>query len=343
MVAVDVNGDDLIDIYVANDMTPNFLFLNNGDGSFKDVTDSAGAGYDENGLTHSGMGIDAEDLNGDGKPELLVTNFANESNSLYQNQGGGFFSEISTYMGMSADSMPWVKWGCSLSDFDSDGWPDCVVTDGHVDDNRREVGQSIDYKEPPILMRNSEGRRFRLATRDVGPYFASNHVGRGLAVGDIDNDGRIDIVIAHKDDRPAILLNRTRSKNHWIKLWLVGVKSNRDAIGAKLEVSVVNPDKDKPPLPGVDTSPERTIYRQRKGGSSMLSAHDPKMIVGVGPAVQILKLRIRWPSGQVSELQRLGVDQAYKIVEGEAEPTALRETRVQFIEGESGTEAAVKK
>ena len=170
------------------------------------------------------MGVDAEDIDGDGLPELFVTNFQNEYNTLYSNLGGGTFLDATSFIGLAADSLPWVGWGLRLADFDSDGWPDCFVTNGHVDDNRRALGQPIDYAEPPLLHRNvpldrprtasagsspEQGRWFRLATRDVGPYFAATHVGRGAAFGDLDDDGDLDIVVSHKDGPPAVLRNDT--------------------------------------------------------------------------------------------------------------------------------------
>ena len=137
VVAADVNNDGLIDIFVANDMNPNFLFLNRGDGTFDDVSEISGAAYNMNGKAQSGMGVDAEDVDGDGLPELFVTNFANEYSTLYQNFGKGIFYDNTAFFGLASDSMPWVKWGCALADFDNDGWPDCFFVNGHVDNNRR--------------------------------------------------------------------------------------------------------------------------------------------------------------------------------------------------------------
>ena len=161
------------------------------------------------------------------------------------------FEDRTPTSGMANDSMPWVGWGCALADFDNDGWPDCFVANGHVDDNLELLGQNSPYAQPPLLHRNLEGRRFRLATRDAGPYFDADHVGRGAAFGDLDDDGDIDIVVNHKDGAPALLRNDTETANHWIRLSLVGTVSNRDAVGARVEVE----------LDG------RTIVRQRKGGS----------------------------------------------------------------------------
>jgi hypothetical protein len=299
VVAADLNGDGLIDLYVANDMNPNFLFLNRGDGTFDDVSEMSGAAYDINGMAQSGMGVDAEDVDGDGLPELFVTNFANEYNTLYQNFGKGIFFDNTAFFGLASDSMPWVGWGCALADFDSDGWPDCFVANGHVDNNRRLLDQPVDYEEIPLLFRNLEGKRFRLSTKDVGPYFDSRHVARGAAFGDIDNDGRIDIVINHKDGAAALLRNDTKSGNHWIRFALQGTKSNRDAIGTKVEV----------------TAGARTIYRQRKGGYSLQGTNDPRVLVGIGPVTDVKKVVIRWPSGIVSTLENLKVDQDYKVVE----------------------------
>jgi hypothetical protein len=299
VVAADLDGDGRIDLYVANDMNPNFVFLNNGDGTFRDVTDSSGAAYDERGQAQSGMGVDAEDVDGDGRPELFVTNFANEYNTLYQNLGDGMFMDVTPFSGMAADTRPWVGWGTALADFDNDGWPDNFVTNGHVDDNRKLLGEPTEYAEPALLFLNLRGKRFRLATRGVGPYFDGAHVGRGSAFGDIDNDGDIDIVVNHKDGPPALLRNDTRNDNHWVRLELRGTRSNRDAVGARVEL----------------VAGGRTIYRQRKGGVSMLSANDPRLTVGVGAARTVDALTVRWPSGAVSKLTGLDVDRAYTIVE----------------------------
>ncbi len=158
VVAADLNEDGKIDLYVANDMNPNFLFLNKGDGTFEDATEASGAAYDEKGQAQSGMGVDAEDFDGDGRPELFVTNFQNEYNTLYQNLGKGTFSDCTAYVGLAADTTPWVGWGTSLSDFDNDGWPDNFVVNGHVDDNRKLLGENVDYEEPaaPLLEQGRE-------------------------------------------------------------------------------------------------------------------------------------------------------------------------------------------
>jgi enediyne biosynthesis protein E4 len=289
-------------------MNPNFLFLNRGDGTFDDISENSGAAFNKDGAAQSGMGVDAEDVDGDGLPELFVTNFANEYSTLYQNLGNALFLDSTPYFGLASDSMPWVKWGCALADFDNDGWPDCFFVNGHVDNNRRLLAQAVDYQEPPLLFRNDRGNRFRLATRDAGPYFDAKHVGRGAAFGDIDNDGDIDILVNHKDGAPALLRNDTKSDNHWVRFALQGTKSNRDGIGARLEV----------------TAGDRTIHRQRKGGYSMQATNDSRVTVGIGKATEIKKVVIRWPSGIVQTLENFKVDQEHKVVEpknGSPQPT----------------------
>ncbi len=221
-VTADLNGDGLIDIYVANDVCPNFLFLNRGDGTFDDATESSGAAYDDKGRAQSGMGVDAEDVNGDGLPDLFATNFTNEYNTLHINLMSGLFMDATPFYGLAADTTPFVGWGTALADFDNDGWPDNFVANGHVDDNRQQFGQNSEYAEPPLLFLNLKGKRFRLATKGAGPYFETKHLGRGAAFGDIDNDGDIDIVVNHKDGAPALLRNDTTSDNHWIRLELKG-------------------------------------------------------------------------------------------------------------------------
>ncbi len=319
VVAADFNGDGHTDLYVANDMNPNFLFLNKGDGMFEDMTETSGAAFDERGQAQSGMGVDAEDCDGDGRPELFVTNFQNEHIAYYRNltsstlvQTGGVspavYRESSAEVGLAADSRPWVGWGCALADLDNDGWPDCFVANGHVDDNRAELAPTMSYPEPPLLYRNipagdevpnTSGRQFQLSTRDVGPYFASRHVARGVAYGDLDNDGDIDIVVNHMDGAPAILRNDTPGDNAWIRLKLVGTRSNRDAVGARVEV-VAN---------------GRLITRQRKGGCSMQSTNDPRLLIGLGPVTNIDRVTIFWPCGTVSTLEHPTPKKTYEVIE----------------------------
>jgi hypothetical protein len=309
VVAADLNGDGKTDLYVANDMGPAFLFLNNGDGTFHDATEESGAAYDDKGNAQSGMAADAEDVDGDGRPELIITTFANEYAVLFQNLGNGTFYDQTPAFGLASDTAPWVKWGAGFLDFDNDGWPDLVIANGHVDDNREDSSFAL----PPLLFRNipqgsapDAARRFRLSTREAGPYFDGKHASRGLAWGDLDDDGRIDVVINHYDGHPAILMNRTPSAadpNHWVRLKLVGTRSNRDAIGARLEIQ----------------AGDRTIYRQRKGGCSLESSHDPRVLVGIGAAAEAGSITVRWPSGAVSTLEHVPAGTTTEIVEPKAD------------------------
>ena len=211
-----------------------------------------------------------------------------------------FFDNTARF-GLAFDSKPWVGWGCALADFDNDGWPDCFVANGHVDNNRQQIGQPVDYEQIALLFRNVRGKRFKLSTKDVGSYFDTRHVARGAAFGDIDNDGDIDIVINHKDGAPALLRNDSNSGNHWVRFILQGTRSNRDAIGARVEVSVG----------------DSTIHRQRKGGYSLQGTNDHRILIGVGPATEVAKVVIRWPSGIVVTLENLRVDRDYKVIEPE--------------------------
>jgi hypothetical protein len=307
VVTCDLDDDGDTDLYVANDMNPNFLFLNKGDGTFHDATEESGAAYDDKGNAQSGMGIDAEDVDGDGRPELFVTNFANEYNTLYQNLGNGTFYDQTPTFGLAADSMPWVSWGCGFVDLDHDGWVDLFVGNGHVDNNR----EGVPYGEPPLIHRNvglgdgpDASRRFKLSTRDVGPYVAGKHVARGVAFGDLDNDGDTDVAVNHKDAPPAVLRNDTPTDNGWIRLKLVGTRSNRDAIGAKVTVKASG----------------RDIVRHRKGGASLESAHDLRLLIGIGAAKQADTVTIRWPSGTVTTLENVPSGTSREVVEPKEPP-----------------------
>ncbi len=299
VVTVDANEDGKIDIYVANDMGPNLLFLNRGDGTFENATETAGAAYSASGQAYAGMGVDAEDVDGDGRPELFVTNYINEYNTLYHNLGNSNFHDETVAFGLGADTTAWVGWGCALADFDNDGWPDSFAANGAVDhyDGGRYGHRTL--AEPPMLHRNIEGKHFKRATEGAGTYFSREHVGRGATFGDIDDDGDIDIVINHKGGPPALLRNDTQAGNHWIRLRLVGTKSNRDAVGARVEIEAGG----------------RTIVRQRKGGASYASAHDPRLLVGLGTADVVSRLTVRWPSGLISRREALATNQTYDVIE----------------------------
>ncbi len=303
-VAADLNGDGKIDLNVANDQCPAFLFLNNGDGTFRDATESSGAAFDDKGQALSGMGVDAEDLDGDGLPELFRSHFSKEYNTIHQNLGDGQFADWTPGWGMNMDSMPYVGWGCVLTDFDNDGWPDAFVANGHTDDNYHLIGRADEpFAQPPLLHRNvasRKGRKFAMVNASAGPFFTSDHVARGVAQGDLDDDGRIDLVVSVMDRPAAVLRNTTDSGNRWIRLDLRGTKSNRDALGARVEV----------------IADGRTIHRQKKGGVSLGSSHDPRLLIGIGKAEKVSQVTIRWPSGgPPTVLRDLATGQTHTVVE----------------------------
>jgi enediyne biosynthesis protein E4 len=297
VVAADVNLDGRIDIYVANDMCPKFLFLNRGDGTFEDISDVSGAAVSEAGYRQASMGIDAEDVSGDGLPELFATNFENDYNTLYHNIDGRNFQDVSASAGIVKDSLPYVGWGCALADFDNDGLGDMFVVNGHVDDNLPQLGRPIPQAEPTLVWRNQGKCRFRLV-RDPGPSFAERHVARGAAFGDLDNDGDLDVVISRMDTGPAVLLNESKT-GRWLGLELVGTHSNRTAIGALVTVRAGG----------------LVLHRQVKGGGSYLSANDPRVLVGLGAAERVDEVLVRWPSGARSNVAVLEPGRYHRLVE----------------------------
>ncbi|MBI3462965.1 MAG: CRTAC1 family protein [Planctomycetes bacterium] len=305
VVAADVNQDGLPDLYVANDMSPNFLFLNRGDGSFRDVSEPSGAAFNAVGDAEAGMGVDAGDVDGDGMPDLFVTNFYMEHNTLYFNIGQGFFEDRSMASGLGAASLTRVGWGTALEDLDSDGWLDVFVTNGHVDDNRDVLDPGQSFEEFPQVWRNKGRGKFEDCSETAGAYFRAPTVGRGAAFGDLDNDGDVDIVVNHCDRQPAVLINVSRdhqgpgTRNQTITFKLVGTVSNRDAVGTEV----------------VLTAGGRTIVRQIKGGKSYLSAHDLRLHIGLGKVEKVESVRVRWPSGIVSLRSGLEPGREYYLVE----------------------------
>jgi hypothetical protein len=249
------------------------------------------------------MGVDAEDIDGDGLPELLVTNFRGEGLALYRNLGGGTFLENAGPAGLLKGSRPYVGWGCALADLDGDGRPDLFAVNGHVDDNLIEFGRDVPQAEPAKVWRQG-GRGAFLAVADAGPFFASDHVARGAAFGDLDNDGDLDIVISILDGRPAILLNESAPRP-WLRLELVGRRSNRSAIGA----AIVAYHEGRP-----------IARRQVKGGGSYLSANDPRVLITPGGEGRIERVEVRWPSGALSTIEGPTFGRTYRVVEPDGGP-----------------------
>jgi hypothetical protein len=295
VVAADLDGNGLCDLYVGNDLHPNFLFLNQGGGKFYDATESSGAAYDYQGRVQAGMGVDAADVNGDGKPELYVTNFSDEPNTLYDNVGQGLFQDATIQRGLYNDSLPYVGWGTALVDFNLDGWPDVIVTNGPLRANEPEVN-------PPLLWQN-KGGRFRIVGPEAGDYFRAGHAGRGLAVADLDNDGDVDVAIGHQDASPAVLSNQclttASARACPITLRLVGTRSNRDCVGAAIST----------------TWGEGTRLALVKGGGSYLSAHDLRQVLAVPPDADSLRCDIQWPGGERSNVEGLQPGGSYVIIQ----------------------------
>jgi enediyne biosynthesis protein E4 len=318
VVAADLNLDGRIDLFVANDLSPNFLFLNRGDGRFDDLSEVSGAACSEAGEFQSGMGVDAQDLNGDGLPELVVSHYRGEYCTLYRNLDGRNFQDVSAAAGIIPDSLPYVGWGCALADFDNDGEPDLLVVNGHVEDNLSAVGQDVPYAEPARVWRNLGQGRFRVV-RHAGSFFETDHVARGAAFGDLDNDGDLDLVVSLMDARPVILRNES-NPGRWLRLELLGTRSNRSAIGARVEVHAGG----------------RVLHRQVKGGGSYYSASDPRLLIGVGRAIAVDAVEVRWPSGARSRLERPALGQTHRV----REPDQGGEPSVQPVPVPSSSSSA---
>lgn len=295
VVAADLDSNGLCDLYVGNDLQPNFLFLNQGGGNFDDATESSGAAYDYQGRVRAGMGVDAADINGDGRPELYVTNFSGEPNTLYDNLGKGVFQDATIQRGLHNDSLPYVGWGTALVDFNLDGWPDVIVTNGPLRASEPDVN-------PPLLWQNTSGR-FRIVGAEAGDYFRAGHAGRGLAVADFDNDGDVDVVIGHHDGRPAVLSNQRLSpaiaRPCSVTLRLVGTRTNRDCVGATISTAWG----------------EATRLTLVKGGGSYLSAHDLRQVLAVPPEADSIRCDILWPGGERSQVESLRPGASYVIIQ----------------------------
>jgi enediyne biosynthesis protein E4 len=301
VVVADYDDDGWPDVFVANDTTPNFLFHNEGKGVFREVGLLAGVAVANNGKAKAGMGTDFGDFDGDGLLDLVVTNHEFESTSLFRNLGGGLFAESTVESGIGPTTLPYVGFGAVFLDYDNDARLDLAIVNGHVVDNTAQFRPSSKYAQPRFLFRNTGNRRFVDVTRSAGPGFAVEKVGRTLVAGDIDNDGDLDLLVTNTGQAADLLRNDGGNRGGAILIRLIGKRSNRDGIGAKLQIKTGT----------------TTHVRYVKAGSSYLGQNDMRVHVGVGDATLIDRLEVRWPSGQMDTATRVPVNSIVTVVEGE--------------------------
>jgi len=292
VVAADYNDDGWVDLFVANDAMENYLYRNNGNGTFTDEGLLAGVAFSQNGAATSSMGGDFGDFDGDGDLDLFVPDMT--FNSFYLNQGNGTFTDISARLGIAEVSGQYWSWGGSFVDYDNDGDLDLIISNGH--------GHRLDTQEDLILanVQDSSGsHRYRDATDSAGSYFRHKSVSRGLAVGDFNNDGAQDILINNIDQPSVLLKNSNNAGSHWIMLLLHGTKSNRDGVGARVTL----------------TANAKRQIRNKVTASGYLSQSDPRLHFGLDAATTVDSIEIKWPSGRIQKLEGIKVDQIMTVVE----------------------------
>jgi hypothetical protein len=300
-VFADINNDGKPDLLVGNDSTPNYLYLNKGDGTFEDVSYASGFALNEAGRETASMGIAVGDYENKGMLDVFDTTFSDDYKPLYHNEGDANLTDISYHLGIAEISVPFLSWGDAFMDYDNDGWKDLLMSDGHVYPEADKYAWGTSWKQRPMLFHNLEGKRFEPVPAVEGTGLAVVIAGRGMAVGDLFNDGKLDAVINVMDGHPVLLRNVSPDKNHWLELKLVGgLKSPRDAVGATVYVSANG-------------------MKQRGdviSGGSYLSSNDLRPHFGLGQATTVDAIEVRWPSGKVEKFTVPGVDRIVTLTEG---------------------------
>jgi enediyne biosynthesis protein E4 len=301
-VAADLNNDGKMDLFVANDTTANFLFMNRGNGKFEEIAALAGVGFSETGRPRSGMGVDAADFNQDGWMDLFVANIDHEKYSLYQNNHDETFDDQAGATGIGAATRLMSGWGLKFFDYDNDGNLDLFLANGNPDDLIEIMQKDVTYREPMLLF-HSDGKTLQNVSAESGPIFGRALSARGLAIGDFDNDGAVDVLVSVNDAPPLLLRNTAAKGRHWLGIKLVGRKSNRDAIGARVTCQ----------------AGDLRRSRTKVGGGSFLSSHDPRLVLGLGNRTKLDWLEVKWPEpgGATEKFTDLPIDKYITIVEGE--------------------------
>ncbi len=304
----DFDDDGWLDVFVANDATPNLFYHNLGDGTFDEEGAIRGCGYSGDGREQSGMGADVDDFNHDGLLDLFVANFSDDCNTLYQNVGGGFFKDVTVDMGLMSVSWQMVGFALKFLDVDQDGWKDAFIVNGHVYPGIESWQMDSGYKQHPQILHNDQGHTFRDVTEQIGGDLLVKRVGRGAAFGDFDNDGDIDIVVNNLDDFPSLLICKAQPGRNWLSVRLRGTKGNRDGFGALLQLR----------------SGELTQTQPAYQAGGFLSSNDPRINFGLGTNNKIDELQVKWLSGAVQTFRNLEANQFVEITEGRPDPSCKK-------------------
>jgi hypothetical protein len=296
---LDADGSGRQSLYLANDEVPSDLLLNTGKG-FKNVGESSGVGYMSSGQPYGGMGVDQGDLDGDGRLDLVIATFALEQKLVLLNQGGGLFQDRGDALGVAGPMLPYLTFGTKLFDYDNDGDLDLIYANGYIADNIADYEPTRTYRQPTLLFRNEEGARFTDISKRAGPDLQKPLVGRGLATGDFDNDGRVDALVADAEGAPLLLRNETAETGRYLSVKLIGTKSNRNGYGARITVEAGGKRW------------ERVCFAD----GSYLSSSDPRVHVGLGEAASAT-VSVRWPSGKKDTFRNLPADRRITLREGD--------------------------
>lgn len=302
VVATDINNDGLMDLWVSNDTLADFLFVNQGNGKFQEGATAAGVAFSDSGRPRSGMGVDSADFDGDGWMDLFVANIDREMFAIYKNNHDGTFDDLAIPSGIGKATKYMSGWGLKFFDYDNDGDLDLFLANGNPDDLINSLHGEVTYEEPLMLFQHTP-KGFRDVSASSGPIFSHRICARGLAIGDFDNDGAVDVLVSVNNAAPLLLKNTAAVGNHWLGVHLIGKKSNPDAVGARVMVQA--------------GALKRS--RMKVGGGSYLSSHDPRIVLGLGTHEKLDWLEIKWPmpGGKTERFTDLPVDRYITIVEGE--------------------------